>query len=127
MRSMASWVLRDQGYTVLEAENGEEAIRLTESSESGVIDLLLTDVAMPIMGGNELADRLVADRAVGSVLYTSGYADATSPRFGQLHSGEEFMPKPFTPKTLIRRVRETLDASRLKASEGDGAREHINT
>jgi two-component system, cell cycle sensor histidine kinase and response regulator CckA len=127
VRSMASWVLRDQGYTVLEAENGEEAIRLAETSDSGAIDLLLTDVVMPIMGGKELADRLVSDRAVGSVLYTSGYAEAASPRFGQLHSGAEFMPKPFTPKTLIRRVRETLDASRLKASQGDGAREHIIT
>jgi len=127
VRSMASWVLRDQGYTVIEAENGEEAIRLAESGDSGAIDLLLTDVVMPIMGGKELADRLVADSAVGSVLYTSGYAEAASPRFGQLHSGAEFMPKPFTPKTLIRRVRETLDASRLKASQDDGARERINT
>jgi FixJ family two-component response regulator len=82
---------------------------------------------MPIMGGKELADRLVAESAVGSVLYTSGYTEAASPRFGQLHSGGEFMPKPFTPKTLIRRVRETLDASRLKASQDDGARERINT
>jgi two-component system cell cycle sensor histidine kinase/response regulator CckA len=112
---MASRVLRDQGYTVLEAENGDEAIKLSESSDSGVIDLLLTDVVMPIMGGKELADRLLAQRGVNSVLYTSGYTDASSSRFGRLEPDAEFLPKPFSPKTLIRRVRETLDASRLEA------------
>lgn len=118
VRSMASRVLRDQGYTVLEAENGDEAIKVAEAAETGAIDLLLTDVIMPIMGGKELADRLLSERGVGSVLYTSGYAEASSPRFGRLEPGAEFMPKPFSPKTLIRRVRETLDASRLEALQG---------
>lgn len=114
VRSMASRVLRDQGYTVLEAENGDDALKLVETTETGAIDLLLTDIIMPIMGGKELADRLLTRRGVGSVLYTSGYAEASPSRFGQLKPGSDFMPKPFSPETLIRRVRQTLDASRLE-------------
>lgn len=109
VRGMAARVLRRKGYTVLEAENGGEAIRLAEQRDEGDIDLLLTDIVMPLMGGRELADRLRANRHITRVLYTSGYSDAAVVHHGQLEPDSYFIPKPFTPDSLARRVRQVLD------------------
>ena len=109
VRGMAARVLREQGYTVLEAENGGEAIKLAQDLSEGEIDLLLTDIVMPFMGGRELADRLTATNVITRVLYTSGYTDAAVVQHGRVETGSEFLPKPFTPDALARRVREVLD------------------
>jgi signal transduction histidine kinase len=109
VRGMSAHVLRGQGYTVLEAENGGEALRVAEQLDRGHIDLLLTDIVMPLMGGRELADRLRASHAITKVLYTSGYSDGAVISQGRLNPETEFISKPFTPESLVRRVREVLD------------------
>ena len=73
MRDVTSKVLREQGYTVLEAPNGLGALRIAEAHANEEIHLLLTDVVMPLMGGRELAERLKGQRPEMAVLYTSGY------------------------------------------------------
>ena len=112
VREMVARVLRQQGYTVLEAENGDEALRVAQdfADKDIGLDLLVTDIVMPIMGGRELAYRLRARQSGAKVLYTSGYTDDIMIRQGQLQPGVEFIAKPFTPDSLAIRVRETLDS-----------------
>lgn len=99
-----------RGYTVLEARDGEEALRLSAQHE-GPIHLLVTDVVMPGgMSGRLLAERLTATRPEMRVLYMSGYTDAAIIRHGLLEPGRAFLQKPFTPDTLALKVREALDA-----------------
>jgi len=108
VRAIATEILERQGYTVLAAATGEEAIALAQSHD-GPIQLLLTDVVMPKMGGRELATRVAAIRDGIKVLYTSGYTDAAVANHGVLDDGRAFLQKPFTRKVLTRRVREMLD------------------
>lgn len=96
------------GYVVIAAENGEEALRLA-AAHGGTIDLLVTDEVMPKMGGHELAQRLTAQRPGLRVLYVSGYTEDSIVRNGEPRYGRLFLPKPFTPDELARRVREVLD------------------
>jgi|GEM_PF-4568438 len=100
-------ILQRQGYTVLEAQDGEEALGVCEK-HPGPIDLLLTDVVMPRMGGNELVKRLRSQRPETKVLYMSGYPGQGKTRQDCLESTLGFIEKPFTPEDLIRKVRETL-------------------
>ena len=109
VRGVVARVLREQGYTVLEARNGGEALRVAEGQNGNVIDLLLTDVVMPLLGGKELADRLRQLHAVKRVLYTSGYADPALDDNGLMGPSAGFLRKPFTPAALAKRVREVLD------------------
>ena len=110
VRETAHRVLHEQGYTVLDAANGHDALGVAREHAGEEIALLLTDVVMPLMGGRELAERLAYLHPEARVLYTSGYADATTARYGPGNEGIEFMPKPFTPAELARKVREVLDA-----------------
>ena len=109
VRSVASRILRDQSYTVLEASNGHEALSLARAYAGDEIHLLMTDVVMPLMGGEELAQRLGEIHPETKVLYTSGYTDGAmiSNRVPQLEVA--FIPKPFTPTVLARKVREVLE------------------
>ena len=111
VRRMAARVLREQGYTVLEAENGGEALRVAQEFSDKEIELhlLLTDIVMPIMGGKELAYHLRARRAQTKVLYTSGYAEAAVSQHDQVEPRGNFIPKPVTPYSLARQVRDVLD------------------
>ena len=109
VRDLAARVLSDQGYTVLKASNGVEALRIAEAMAIREIDLLLTDVIMPIMGGKEVADRLTAIRPGLKVLFTSGYTDDTIARQGILTPGTAFTHKPFSPSELASKVRQVLD------------------
>lgn len=107
VRSLTERVLTECGYTVLPARNAEEALQ-TCARHDGPIHLLLTDVVMPQMNGCELADR-VAERWPGiKVLYMSGYADDATVRQRILQGSHPFMPKPFQPVALRRKVAELL-------------------
>jgi signal transduction histidine kinase/ActR/RegA family two-component response regulator len=105
---IAALVLRKQGYTVVGAPDGEEALRLFHA-DPGAIDLVVTDMLMPKMGGKALADRLHATRPRLPVLYTSGHAEDGIVSQGVLAPGLAFLRKPFGPATLARKVREVLD------------------
>ena len=109
VRTVVAEMLRNAGYTVLEAANGEEALRLAERHD-GVIDLLLTDLVMPLMGGKVLAEELRKRSHVTRVVFTSGYSDDQFAHGQELEPGVVFMQKPFTPTTLTRKVREALRA-----------------
>ena len=108
VRVTAVELLRSQGYRVLEAAGGPDALRLAEEHDGG-IDLLVTDVVMPQMSGKEVADRLVKAQPGLKVLFVSGYTPDTIVDRGELHEGIDFLQKPYTTDTLVRKVREVLD------------------
>jgi CheY-like chemotaxis protein len=110
VREMATEILRDSGYRVLEAKHGHEAIIL-ERQHSGEIHLMLTDVVMPQMSGRELAEQLAPLRRDMKVLYMSGYTDDAIVHHGVLEEGTAFIGKPFTPTALARKIREVLDVA----------------
>jgi PAS domain S-box-containing protein len=109
VRDLAHDILRLGGYRVLEAATPEEAERICQDEEKP-IHLLLTDVVMPRMSGRVLAERLIAGRPAMRVLYMSGYTDDTIVQHGGLGQDPAFLPKPFTPNDLSRKVRAVLDA-----------------
>jgi two-component system cell cycle sensor histidine kinase/response regulator CckA len=109
VRDLAARVLERQGYELLEASNGNEALRLVQEYAGEKIDLLLTDVVMPGMSGSELADRLRSSHAEARVLYMSGYTNNSIVHHGILEPGISFLQKPFSPEALARKVREVLD------------------
>jgi len=108
IRKLAQKSLQPHGYRVLVAENGEDALKISKEHE-GTIDLIITDVVMPKMGGKETADRLQALHPQMKVIYMSGYTDNAIVRHGVLASGLNFLEKPFSPRALARKVREVLD------------------
>ena len=97
------------GYQVIEASSGQEAIEVGRA-HPGRIDLLLTDVVMPRMGGRELSERLAEAHPGLRVIFMSGYTADTILRQGIAETGRPFLQKPFTAQKLARKVRETLDA-----------------
>ena len=116
VREMAVQALRSQGYTVIAAENGDKALEYI-SGHSGEINLLLTDVVMPHMGGRQLAERLEEIEPGVHVLYTSGYTDNFIAQHGVLAEGTAFLQKPYTPTTLVRKVRQTLNRAATSSAE----------
>ena len=110
VRSLTCRVLGTFGYTVLEAENGGEALLIAEQHPEP-IHLVLTDVVLPRMSGRKLAERLLRTRLDLRVLYMSGYADGAIISHGDLDPGTAFIQKPFTPDALAQKVREVLDAA----------------
>lgn len=109
VRSLTTLVLRETGYQVIEACDGESALRMAER-HNGVIDLLVTDVVMPGLGGRQIAERLSQRRPEMRVLYLSGYMDDAVVRQGVLHDEVNFLQKPFMPAMLAQKIREVLDA-----------------
>ena len=121
VRRLARRVLESQGYTVLEAINGEDAMRMA-TDYAGVIDLLVSDVVMPELGGRQLAERLTASRPDIEVLFISGYTDDEILRRGLLERGQHLLQKPFTSTALAHEVRSLLDAKRRRRSTSHTAR-----
>ncbi len=108
VRSLALRILNRQGYTVLEAANGVEALELV-SGHTGKIDLLLTDTVMPRMGGQALAEKFKQIHPDTKILFTSGYSDKTQEIDKLVQSGVGFIQKPFSAVGLAQRVRDILD------------------
>jgi two-component system cell cycle sensor histidine kinase/response regulator CckA len=108
VRELAVAILRNKGYTVVEAANGEEGLRMARQHDRK-IDLVLTDVVMPVMGGKEMADVLWTSHPDTKVLFTSGYTGTALMDLGVLSSGIRFLQKPYFTATLTRKVREVLD------------------
>lgn len=107
LRALGMRTLRAAGYTVLEARDGEEALRVFEQG-SDPIALLVTDVVMPRMSGRQLAERVAVLSPSTKVLYMTGYTDDTVLRHGVQEAGLALLQKPFTPSTLATRVHELL-------------------
>jgi two-component system, cell cycle sensor histidine kinase and response regulator CckA len=110
VRRIARVILEMNGYRVLEASGGDEALSIYKQHE-GQIDLVMTDVVMPQMSGRELAQILERLQPGIKVLYMSGYTDDAIVRHGLLDQEIAFLQKPFTPEALTCKVREVLDAS----------------
>lgn len=111
LRKLAQIFLEKNGYRVLSAADGAEALQLAQKAQ-GPIHLLLTDVVMPGMNGRVLADRLAPWHTAMKVLYMSGYTDSFIAGHGVLEAGIHLLHKPFTEETLVRKVRDVLDGSR---------------
>jgi signal transduction histidine kinase/ActR/RegA family two-component response regulator len=108
VRELVRETLGAQGYVAIEARHGAEALVLAER-HAGPIDLVLTDVVMPGLGGRELVERLQGTRPGLRALFISGYGADTLVRRGALRYGAEYLAKPFTAAALATRVRRVLD------------------
>jgi two-component system, cell cycle sensor histidine kinase and response regulator CckA len=109
VREFAAGMLRELGYRVLVAHNGEEGCRMAEEYKGGRIHLLFTDVVMPQMGGRELADWFHARRPDTKVLFTTGYTTDQQVWSAIREGRSSLLEKPFTPAALASKVREILD------------------
>jgi DNA-binding NtrC family response regulator len=110
VRQASRQFLIGSGYNVLEAVDGEDALREAREHE-GTIHLMITDVVMPRMSGPRLAERLGDDRPEMKVLFVSGYAERTVLQHGKIDVTKRFLQKPFSLKTLAKKVREVLETS----------------
>ncbi len=108
VRKLASRALRKQGYTVMEAAHGGEALEIVERLDEPV-DLIITDVVMPHISGRELIEQVAVLWPETSVIYMTGYTDDAIIHHGVLDSGIELIQKPFKPRVLLEKVREVLD------------------
>jgi hypothetical protein len=110
VRRVAKRILSSRGYKVIEACNGQEALKAIDL-HNDPIHMVITDVVMPEMSGRQLAEAVRARRVNTRVLFMSGYTDDAVVRHGIIHEKEAFIQKPFSPDSLSRKVREVLDGS----------------
>lgn len=109
VRSLARRILERDGYQVIEARTGDEAIDAS-ARFGGSIQLILSDVVMPEMSGKEVAERIAFGRPETKILYMSGFTAHVIARHGVLEPGIELIEKPFTADALTARVRQVLDS-----------------
>jgi PAS domain S-box-containing protein len=112
VRALAHYILKNCGYTVLDAGDGATALRLAEQHQERIA-LLVTDVVMPRLGGREVAERVAALKPGIKVLFLSGYTDDAVVRHGILEADVAFLQKPFSPAALASKVRHVLDEKGL--------------
>ena len=110
VRHLTHNVLETLGYEVLRASNGQHALNVAREHKGAPISLVVTDVIMPHMSGKVMAEWLKSTYPDIKVLFTSGYTDDAIAHHGVRDPGVAFLPKPYTPSTLARKVREMLDA-----------------
>lgn len=115
VRRITASILKDAGYTVLEAENGKHALEVAGRYE-GTIDLLITDLVMPEMSGKVLAEQMAACRPETRIVFVSGYTADVVGRQVAEHELENFLPKPFTRDELLRQARQALAQRKLAAT-----------
>jgi CheY-like chemotaxis protein len=116
VRDVVVRVLRDEGFQVMEASDGAAALGLiSQMHPEAQLQLVVTDLAMPLMGGRELAERLRATGHHVPLLFISGYTDEDIDRLGLMATGEEVLRKPFSPRVLAERVRQLTVNSKQKA------------
>jgi signal transduction histidine kinase len=108
IRELMTSILREMGCTVLEAENGEQALRILEHSNGPKVDLLLTDLVMPVMGGKELAYKVGSRFPATRILFCSAYPQNLGVRNGMFDQQIPFLQKPVTMDALKRKVREVM-------------------
>ncbi|MGD1088265.1 MAG: PAS domain S-box protein [Verrucomicrobiota bacterium] len=111
VRHLACSILEAQGYTVLSASNGQDALRVAREHKGSPIRLVVTDVIMPLMGGIVMAEWMQTTYPDLKILFTSGYTDDAIIQHDVLETGFRFLSKPYTPETLSRKVRAMLDAT----------------
>ena len=116
VRAVAARVLRKQGYTVLEASNGKDALDIFERRGHEAA-LVITDMVMPTMSGTELAARLRSRAPTLPILFVSGYSRDAADQIAQVETASEYLEKPFTPATLAATVRALLDSTRKEAAK----------
>jgi PAS domain S-box-containing protein len=116
LRELAATILRKHGYNVLIAEDAAQA-EVLSAKHPGPIDLLLTDVVMPLVSGPTLAETLRRQRPGIGVIFTSGYTDQAVSQHGLFPDAKAFLAKPYTPSALAGKVRQALDTRRQKAME----------
>ena len=116
IRAVTAAILRSMGYQVYPLTSGNDALEFLSGDNAPLIDLLLTDIVMPCMGGRELAERLLASRPDLRVLFMSGYVDDPIILHAVQEAAIPFLEKPFTRDGLARKVREALDAPRPAAA-----------
>jgi CheY-like chemotaxis protein len=108
VRKMICGILRKQGYRVVEAEDVIDAMDIAIHGKRESVDLLLTDVVMPVMNGTELAEKVLSVRSSVKVMYISGYTGDSIRRHVRLREGINFLKKPFIPRDLTEMVRMIL-------------------
>jgi CheY-like chemotaxis protein len=116
VRNLSREILETCGYTVIKARDGLEALECCDKGDCK-IDLLMTDIVMPRMGGRELVEKLTEKLPNLKILFTSGYTDNEMVRRGIIETSTHFIQKPFTLDALAHKVREVLDAEGFKAKK----------
>ena len=114
VRGMVRRTLSEAGFQVIEASNGQEALAVVQSDRARV-DAVLTDLAMPELGGRQLARRLGEKWPDVPVIFMSGYTDNDLARRGLLDAGVTFLEKPISPEVLTRKLRQVLEAAPPKS------------
>ncbi len=117
VRSLTSHVLRRLGYTVLEADSGEQARTIVQEQNGHRIDLLFADVVLPDLSGKQLADWVIERKRDTKLLFTSGYVDEGILLRHGVSPDMAFLRKPFTPSDLARKLREVIDAAEEPVGE----------
>ena len=115
VRALGHRILERHGYTVLPARDGKDALEKARRF-AGDIDLLLTDVVMPRVGGRKLVDAIAAQRPGIRVIYLSGHTAGEIDKRGELDPGVAFLQKPFTAQTLLLKIRDVLDEAAVPAA-----------
>ena len=123
VRELMASVLREMGCTVLEAGNGEQALRILERSSGQGIDLLLTDIVMPVMGGRELAYKVGSLFPEAKIMFCSAYPEKLGIRNGMFDKQIPFLQKPVTTTALKLKMREIMGDAQEDLQQGSAVTE----